>query len=272
MSGSGDEDASRVKEVGWRQGSILSPDHVASLQAEGLLPSTYDSNTDLFIVLSHDCDVTNASFSDEPFVELLMATALPDKGVGNFYYGKNPRNYHFFLESGPEVYYECLIYSRLSIDRRVLLNHNPYATKVLDKHLLTRIRGWIARRYVREAFPDSFNKRIREAKTFVEKKQKEKSQLIVGVYLLLTEEELNDDEAYEIAITATMLDDDYSDPAKRKQANDYLLGLVGAFDEHPGIRVGDANVVSEDDLTVGELRDFKRWDTDSLSLRLTPPL
>ena len=184
MSGFGDEDVSQTKEAGWRQGSILSPDHVMSLQDRGLLPKDHDPTTTLFIVLSHDCDVTNVSFTAEPYVELLIATALPDEGTGNFYHGKNPRNYHFSLESDSKACYECLVHNRLNVDRHLLLGSTPDTHRTLDKHLLTRLRGWIARRYVREAFPDNFNERAKDAQKFVEKKQREVSQLIVGIYLL----------------------------------------------------------------------------------------
>lgn len=271
MSGSGDEDASQLKEAGWRQGSALSPDHVALLQGSESLPKNYDPTTTLFIVLSHDCDVTNDSFYIEPFVELLIATVRPDKGEGNLYHGKNPRNYHLFLEVDLEVCYECSVHNRFRADRRVLLGYTPDAYRTLDKNLLTRVRQWIARRYTRDAFPDSFNERTREAQKFVEKKQKEISQLVVGIYLFLTDEELKDHEAYEITITGTMLDDDYTDLTKRTLANQYLLDLANAFGKHTGINVGETFLVSEDELTVGDTRDLKRWDTDSLSLRLDPP-
>lgn len=273
MSGSGDEDASRIKEAGWRQGSVLSPDHVAFLRNRKLLPANYDSETTLFIVLSHDCDVTNSSFSAEPLVELLVANALPDKGIGNFYSGKNPRVYHLFPEFSSEVCYECLVHNRLNADRHVLLDYSPDNARSVSGNLLMRLRAWIARRYIRDALPDNFNKRTREAQRFVEKKQKETSQLLIGIYLLLTDEELADDEKYEITITSTMLDDDYADVGKRTKVTQYLIELANAFNEHPGISIdhNENNVISEDDMTVGDLRVLKRWDTDSLSLRLDPP-
>lgn len=273
MIGDSDGDASRIKEVGWRQGSVLSPAHITTLQNEGLLSVDHDPETTLAIVLSHDCDVTNSSFLAEPYAELLIATLLPDSGKGNFYDGKNPRVYHLFLEATPQTYYECSVHNRCSIDRRFLLQYPPDTERVVRKDLLTRLRKWVSRRYIRDAFPDNFNFRATAAQKFVEKKQKEEGQLLVGIYILLTDKELNDDQVYEIAITGTMLNEDYADLAKRTRAVVYLINLADAFNQHPGIGVDESenNLIPEDELTVGEIRELKRWDTDSLSLRIDPP-
>ena len=273
MSEVDDGDASQIKELGWRQGSVLLPAHVTMLQNEGLLSTDYDPEATLVIALSHDCDVTNSSFLDEPYVELLIATLLPDSGKGNFYNGKNPRVYHLFLKANPQAYYECSVHNRCSIDRRSLLHYSPDADRVIHKDLLTRLRKWVSRRYIRDAFPDNFNLRAVAAQRFVEKKQKEESQLLVGIYILLTDKELNDDQIYEIAITGTMLDEDHADLDKRTRAERYLTDLANAFNQHPGINIDSSEntLIPEDELTIGEIRDFKRWDVDSLSLRLDPP-
>jgi len=61
----------RIAQLGWRQGYILPVGMVKNLQEDSDKRLPKDINeSDLFIVVSHDCDIANSSFEAEPDVEL----------------------------------------------------------------------------------------------------------------------------------------------------------------------------------------------------------
>src|SRR5690606_26491633 len=61
-------DGARIKDLGWRQGSILPRALCQELQSIGDLGVPAEGDA-VLVVVSHDCDVTNASLLNEPKVE-----------------------------------------------------------------------------------------------------------------------------------------------------------------------------------------------------------
>src|SRR5271157_5709454 len=121
-----DADALQVGRNGWRQGSLLPPELIQSLRTGARLP-WHMSETDLLLVLSHDCDVTNGSFEHEPTVELLRLQGVTERDKdGRFFWGKNPRHYQIFDDStGETLLYEAFVHDRLLIPRKLLAAYCP---------------------------------------------------------------------------------------------------------------------------------------------------
>jgi hypothetical protein len=65
------------------------------LVPEGTLPSSATTDSKL-VVISHDCDLVNASFETEPFFEILIARPKATNERNSLLFnGKNPRRLQF---------------------------------------------------------------------------------------------------------------------------------------------------------------------------------
>jgi len=263
-----DSDATQIKASGWHQGSVLPGALIRELSAASLLPWPV-SNNQLLVVVSHDCDATNPSFDVEPEVELLRATILPrSQAEGAYFWGKNPRTYH--LEdnsSGTTVVWQFSVHDRIRVPRRLLLGHAPDSTRVLDPQNIRRLALWLARRYVRAAFPDAFVARIRPAVDRLRTRLKREGSLLTAIYILVADEELPDSVPYEPIIWASVRVEDYSDAARRARTQELLDKVEAAVQDCDGIEVKHSLLVSEAELSLDDLRRLKRWDFDDLTIR-----
>lgn len=138
----------------WRQGSQVDRQHAIDMgwiQAEEI--------DGLLIAITHDCDLQSAAESE---VELLRATvvstALPDCT-----HGKNPRILHLPQALGADGTLEITQSRPLRVPKDALLASNP--VKTLSDSDRGQLASWLASRYKRAPFPDSFDQRLRRAKT-----------------------------------------------------------------------------------------------------------
>lgn len=262
----GPQDVSIIKKAGWRQGSALSAALAENLSRDRLL--RWDSSpSDVLVVLSHDCDITNASLSAEPFVEILRLRPV-SKRNGNLVWGKNPRRYQFTdPRASPPVIYEASVHDRAVIPRDRLLGHDPDITKALENETRSRLCRWVAARYTRAAFADAFNHRIESAVEELRPLFKANGHLLSGIYLLVVDDELAEREDYRLAIIATMLEEQYADPDCRASGQELLDRIEAIIGACPGVDLGRTELRSETQLSVDDLRKLKRWDFDDLSLR-----
>ncbi|MBM4090961.1 MAG: hypothetical protein FJ276_16290, partial [Planctomycetes bacterium] len=257
----GPQDVTKIKEDGWRQGSALPSDLVDSLSREGLLQSAH-SRDDLLIVLSHHCDVTSSSLAAEPFVELL-SLKLVSKRDGNLDWGKNPRRYQFVdSRTSPLLIYEVSVHDRVLVPRDRLLGYKPDSARAIDDETRSRLCRWVAARYTRSAFPDSFNERVGPAVEQIRPLFKRAGHLLTGVYLLVVDDELPEGESYRILLIATMLDEDYRDASARASAQELLDRVEAIMHDCDGVDIGLTELRSEAELSLHEIRTLKRWDFD----------
>lgn len=258
--------SSEIRRRGWTQGSILDAKQASSFAPVGA--SLPDDCAD-YVVISHPCDVVAMDFVREPFVELLSRRIVTPID-GNLTFAKNPRSWQY-VESG--TVYEMNIRDRCAIPRDQLANADPVGV-MADAELQT-LRRWLSNRYARSAFPDAFNERFRSASRSVTKILKQDGERISGIYLLVDGRELADPDLYEVVLIATMLDSDFDDAAMRRACAEVLGLLEVALDGCDGISVIDCSLRSERELSLSDLRELRRWDYDSLSIRdedsLLPP-
>lgn len=263
-------DAQQVKVNGWRQGSILDDALVRELTDAGKLPSY--SGEGRWIVISHDCDVTNGSFANEPNVELLYAKVLSDDEVdGNRNWAKNTRLLQFttITPSGP-VIYGCDANQRMVVHREPFARHIP-AVQTMEATVIGLIANWIAKRYRRAAFADNFNIRTTRAASKIRDKAKKKGKWISGIYLLVGDDELPTDEVYDVILIATMRASDYSNEQARESATELLGVIESAFASCSGVNLVACELRSESDLSIDDLLRLKRWDYDDLTMRHEGP-
>ncbi len=260
-------DAARVKELGWRQGSILPPelcqelieaDELRSQEAGGAVP----------IVISHACDITNKKLADEPFVELLMAQLLPgDATNGLLVHGRNPRRLQFVLRiDGVLRIAEARAHDRCFIDRNRLMGHAPDPARTCEPQALDEVVLWLTKRYNRAAFPDTFNERIRKTQRPIATALAAHGQDMQEIFIAMSSwEELPADQSYEVTLVATMSVDDFEDAAKRQRAQAALDTMEEKLQSCAGIEVTDATLASDAKVSLDDLHLLKRFDYDYLS-------
>lgn len=263
MTTTQESDRKSIKELGWRQGSILPADLVAPL------PGNSNNEEEIFVVVSHDCDVTNSSLENEPMVEILKAKIRSDKqSNGALLFGKHPRRIQFEVEiSGETVYAEANAHDRLFVQRKLLLDCTPDTERNCSPLVVEQVSDWLSRRYVRSAFPDTFNNRIRPAQRHIKKALSTQGQNITGIFAAMEKwDELPDNESYRFFVVATMTDDDYSDPQKREHAQKPLDKIEQRLQACDGIDV-ESWLASEGDISIADYRRMRRLDFDYLSLQ-----
>jgi hypothetical protein len=296
-------DGTLVAENGWRQGSILPPSLVRALISHHQIPAAtipctasrsgwfgrlqtawkraalqreaaadFNPDSDRWMIISQDCDLVHADWSKEPYVELIRIRPAEGNRLPPAWL-QSPREMLFSDPPGEKnsPQFVCSVHERVCIDRKYLVDSEPDQARELDKEHVKRICHWVARRYVRAAFPDTFNNRVKPALDSLAKHRSnpfsKQSDLMTGVYVRVTESELEAHEDYEVIIWAAMRPRDFDDEEKRQTAQESLDELEATLGSCGGIEIVECLLKSEQDITLDHLHSWKRWDFDVLSLR-----
>ncbi len=270
-------DAGAVEKLGWRQGAVLGP-NLARAARDRAPPGVNPNENDWLIVTSHDCDVVNEKLEKEPSVELLRAEIVerkaPEKHVA---WGRNPRNLQIEVaDGGNTVVLSCRVHDRWSIPRELLATEAP--TAGLPDKTRRLVAEWLAKRYLRAAFPTVFDARwrakLREWTGLLEKH----SRWVQGVYLRLnTLAELPGERPYRchlIVAVPAALRKDASWPNKRDELENEISAFWRPFD--PGIKCDGVEVLGTDEVTLADIEPYQRFDADWVSFAddspATPPI
>lgn len=248
---------------GWRQGSVLRQNDHAKL--DEVVRSSLRLNASL-VVVSHDCDVTSGSYEREPNVELLAIYPATEKKGGRTF-GKNPREIEFQIRvDGRGAAFIAHAGDRHHVDRRILEKVTPDLQSHLTPESVNLLRSWLAQRYNRSAFPDVFGSRLRQIQgdieSILDEQGAEISVILVGIE---PAGEAREDESYEVHLYAVMPVNLYRQAALRTKAQSVIDQLGALFRKCDGIQLTDAEVRSESDVTLNELRYLKRFTPDYLS-------
>lgn len=84
--------------------------------------------------------------------------------------------------------------------------------------------------------------------------------------MLLEDVELPNDQTYRLVVWATMKSENYQDEAKREKAQKVVGEIESTLTQCEGIDVDEVMLITEQEITLDQLRLLKRWDFDSLSL------
>lgn len=263
-------DADHVAALGWRQGAVLSEKLIG--EARQCAPDGVElTDGDWLILTSHSCDVVNFSIAKEPMVELLRAQVLerkkPDSQV---VLGRNPRSLHLEIEhEGHPLVLACKVHERWMIPRELLLVEPP--ARVLDPKTSRLISEWLAKRYIRAAFPSEFDRRwrgdrSRNLKSWIALLAKH-SRWIQGVYLRLsTMSELDPDRPYRCHLmlampTSLRAEQDWE--AERQTIEHEVDSFWSQFD--PNILYDGCEVLGTDEITLADIALYQRFDADWVS-------
>jgi hypothetical protein len=112
----------------------------------------------------------------------------PYKLDSTFTHGRNSRRYHFEgIFNSAQVKLEAFAFDRFLVKRTLLAIEPPISPRSLEKETINVLRDWIAKRYIRQAFPDAFD----QAANTVKAKKKvddylvryRRSQILIEVFV-----------------------------------------------------------------------------------------
>ncbi|WP_311968870.1 hypothetical protein [Pseudomonas baltica] len=267
------------RDTEWRQGQMLSEDHVLKL---GLALDAAENIK--VVVATHDCDLANDHEND---IEVLIGIGL-DKPEGILENARNPRRLHltFSTDHGP-IYIEVAHSGRRSLSRKDFIASATGASgSPLDSEQKRAFKQWLAARYGRPAFPNSFETRLR---TLVGKNPVEKqitkivtphAKHLVGVFFDLGEErteELGEETPYFLSISV-LYDANDGGPTAREAAEAAAAALVdlfhnayGAGENRGAIILERCAAVADTVMTLADLRKVDQWRLEYVSLSESPP-
>lgn len=250
---------SAIRRNNWRQGAVVSASAVP-LQLSPLL----DKDKSHWAVLSHDCDILHHDLENETHAEVI-ALAVNQLRDGNLLYGKNPRRLQI-QSHGADHCLEFHANSRRFIPRRCLADCHPDDALALSREQVQELASWIARRYVRTAFPDTFNNRIRPITSDLTKLLKSSGKWISGIYAAMEMEELPEDKPYDLIMTITMRDEDFI-VLDRKEAIQHVCNVIEALVNKNlrDIEIKRVLMLPESRLSLADWRKLHRLEFDYLS-------
>lgn len=260
-----------MENAGWLQGSIVKNENVAQLLKLANKPELINQPDIILIVASGSCDIANNS---DPILEFSIGRRI-DKIDGNYSLNKNPRCLQCRAESAEsvEINVELKAYEKIIIAKECIPHEiRPDNALQFTQYELNFYVEWLAGRYKRPAFPTEFDKRIDNAwnKSKRKKAAAKVSEKLIGIYAkVYPDSEISEDKNYMVDLLALTIGDlNDSDKAEIERFVDlYRSALLTAKME-----VGEPIIASEFKVSVGKLRQYKRFNLDELSYKNDDPL
>jgi len=270
------------RDTPWRQGSVIA-------QADAIAAGLFDeasSSLKRAIVITHDCDLPN---DRETEVEIIVGNVV-DKLDKQYARARNVRRLHlaFNTTSGAQQFLELQITAKQSISKSFIAGGTkPDSTWVLPDDEQRALKQWLAARYGRPAFPNTFETYLRKIvsnKQTVEdrlgKSLQKVSTHLVGVFFDLGENravELTDGTPYDLKITVVYDASEGGQPA-RLAAEEVVTEIRGIFhtaygtpDSATEIALEACEAVADTFFPLSDLRKVDQWRAEYISLRQDPP-
>lgn len=227
------------------------------------------------VVISHDCDVVNDDLDKEPQVEVIVGQLIGEAN-GNWTSGKSSRTLHCQVNRGGiGQWVELVSTDKRCIPKQELARFSPDDSYSIDGKTLATLRSWLAKRYGRAAFPDTFNRRMHDtgADSALAKTLEKHGKYISFVYFKLGDKrtvECQDDEQYELDIVLVYPPGD--DPLATADQADAIADAVESrvldrLKPGCGIKLNQCFSASEDELKVSEAKLLDEWDLAYLTFR-----
>lgn len=260
------DDASKIREMGWRQGSLVMAKDHAHFQEH--LRGTSLPEGGRIVIVSQDCDLVHDSYADEPIMEIVIATFVLDQPDGNFTHSKNPRRVHIPVDDEEKIWLHCDAADRFFAPRRILENISPDEEIAVTGDALVILARWLANRYKRTALPDEFNERLRPKLKQCRNLLKKHAIDLVGLYLNLSDwHELDEDITYKMELYGVLKKDCYQDTSKLSGMQSTMERIEELIESCAGLEVSESRVLSEEDFSLFDLRRYRAWNLDAISLK-----
>lgn len=272
------------RQILWLQGDVLTDDAAKSL---GLQHP--DNAGEIFVVvISHDCDLA-ASTDKEPEAEVIVGRRIDRLGGDSF--GKTARRLHIEYQSvGGPIPLELVATAKRSIDKPALFASQPRPDMELDGQGLRILQRWLAARYSRAAFPESFEDRLRAATIPGKLTLLKKIESILAsggdhVRALMFDldqgkdvERMKPDDLYQLGIVVlydSLRDEPTAAVAATKTAEELEALFEAAFQTSTGewqyIQLQYCDPMSDSAITVAQSEAMKQWRLEHMSLQEDPP-
>lgn len=270
----------RSSETAWRQSSVIATESAVAL---GLLREE-EASTQIALVISHDCDLTQAS-DVEPAVELIVGMRVTEAN-GNYTHAKNPRRLHLYLEEdGKDSIIELQANAKVLVKKERLAQHVPDEKFGICANQHAILQAWLAARYRRAAFADEFERRLKAAKLHeaIAKILRPLGDDIVAIFFDVDEgrsavERTEADDSYTLSIS--ILYSTSRDPLKAETAATGASSKIkSAFEKAcfiseknvwQNIELLECEAISDEALTYAMAAQLKKWNLDYISLREKP--
>jgi hypothetical protein len=273
-----------IRDPSWRQGNILTNECAVQL---GLIKRE-ELGSKFWIVISHDCDLASVA-AKEPNVELIIGELISKLSSDS--HAKNARRLDLkFADNSEPKFLKLLAVTKRSFPKEVLFKNAPSASFSLDASNLVTLQRWLAARYYRAAFPESFEIRLREASlsgkisflSQIELILDEGGEYIRSLLFNLDEgkmiERTSTDDCYSLGIT--VLYDSSKDENKAfevaEKAAQNLDDLFNkafnstANNKWNGVELIYCDAISDNSLSVAQRELLKQWRIEHMSLREEP--
>ncbi len=259
-----------LESSGWRQGSIVKSQDISSLY-QG------DDSDVVLIVASQSCDIAQNNLKLEPFVEMSVGRVIPAIN-GSFSYGKNPRILHLELtERTSDVsitnnkVIKIIAFEKFCILKEKICDLAPSDNQFIIGDQLRTYVYWLASRYSRPALPTRFNTLISEADKRDKSRQiaKKISRYLSGLYIQITpDKEISKEDVYKANLLGLIPSG--LDESEQEQAIESLKEYANIM-RRAGIDVVEVTK-QENEVSVADMKKFKRFYYDDLSLKDDHPL
>lgn len=268
------------RDTPWRQGHVLT---VEAAAAFGLLHASGPGQT-IVIVATHDCDLAQSPES-EPLVEVIVGRCI-DKLDGNFTHAKTARKLHVELSGASPSKAEFEATGKTQISKAELAAFGPQAGLRLSLENVAIFQYWLASRYRRSAFPDEFERRLKEETKLAKKIAKvlePHGDMIAGIFFDVDHGAENvrvgEDDPYVLDIYV-MHPAEPEFLAAEAAANSAATEIEKAFRDKlfaptktwKHIELRFCEVISESVLTYQQFKMLKRWRLEHISLGSEPQL
>lgn len=252
-----------IRQTGWRQGDLLEGECVAPLLSSSIdFLNCGTSCPDVLLLIGQDCDLVSVQIDKEPYAEFLAGRFIASCEA-SFQYGRNPRTLHLDALSRS---IDFSIHDRFRISKQDLcLYGDRNAELSLGTSEKRLVLDWITKRYIRPAFPDAFNNRLNQKKREQDALAKsELSEKVLLVLLDVSNDEYLSEQPYMLQIIIGV-----AEGTSREKCDRIERAYESAFTV-AGVLVTDIAVSEEIDITLRELRSYKRWDRDYRSYPESP--
>lgn len=262
----------------WRQGRLLTVDAIAACLGDAGAEITDQT---IVIVATHDCDLAQHPDA-EPHVEVIVGR-LVEKGEGICTHSKNARKLHLEFSGDRDFWGEFEATKKYSIGKLELNKFVPRDDARLTAENYAIFQMWLASRYRRSAFPDEFERRLKETKLQdkISKAVKPHGDYIAGVFFDVDDGEEIDRQGADDTFTLdiTILHSAEADfHAAENAAKIAASTIEAAFQKKlfapkgiwQDIELRFCEAISESVLTYQEFRRLKRWRLDHISLAADP--
>lgn len=266
------------RETPWRQGHILTDSAVSEL---GLCHKYYPDCT-FVVVATHDCDLAQL-ISGDPNVEVVVGRVI-NKLDGNFTHAKTSRKLHVVFSGTTSCLAELEASEKTNINKEKLAAFMPRTDIILTSENHSIFQFWLASRYRRSAFPDEFERRLKDDAGLAKKISKIlecDGNLVAGIFFDVDDgveiTRIGEDDTYTLDIYILYLsepDVKVAESAAKKIAEAiekaFIDKLFAPTKTWKFIELRSCEPVSESVLTYQQFKQLKRWRLEHISLSSDP--